>query len=192
MADFPTPMLNIPVPPSKRGKIRTFDQLKEIESNWSNLVGLEWEQRRKLPNFTIYPGRPQISDSKAFMQFINPPTNPLLSKIYNMSPLVSCSGEDQMARDRKKRIINTMPITNYTVPLVSRLGNTSTFGKGAGIGVPQPLEPPPNFNPQDDMNFMKKVRFIERATDMRYVRKVKSPESADLPGPRKSILRGRR
>ncbi len=190
MTDFPTPLLNIPIPPA--GRPRSIAQLYDIQQQWSRLAGREWEHRRIEPNRVFFPGRPQISDSKGFMQFINPPTGPLSKLFSRYAPLVSFSGGDLLAAARSKRIANKRPTTNYHVPLIERIGNTNTFGKGAGLGIPQPMEPPPNFNPNDNTGTMKQVRFIESVKNQRPVRKITptAAESDHLP-PRKSILRRR-
>ena len=177
------------MPPNGSKNPRTVSQLESIVKQWSRLAGMEWQMRRVEPNLVYYPGRPQLNDSKPQMQFISMPKDSLLRRIAQ-SPVVLLGGLDAYAKARAKRIALKRPTNYYNVPLAQRVGPTNTFGKGAGMGIPQPMEPPPNFNPDDNTPEMRKVRFIEKQKNMRPVRKVHQ-EIESLPGPRKSILRRR-
>jgi len=168
MTDFVTPLFNIPVPPGRT--IRTTRDRQKIQNAWKKLTSVEWELRRKQPNRTFYPGRPQLNDTRNVMMFINQHTNPLLQRIASNTALVRISGEDKVSAERSRRIANTRPVTNYSVPLASRMGRTNMFGKGPGFAV-EKLQPLPMMNDHDERQMVKKVRFIESTKNIMPIRR---------------------
>lgn len=126
------------VPMPKQSTPPTVKQIDNYQKKWRANAKREFFERISQTGYLSMPVTPAINDSKATMQFISKPTHPRLRRIAE-SPLTTYTGPALQAHIRKERLRakGYLPtdFQNQPPPIMARIGPTSTFKSGTGVGV---------------------------------------------------------